>query len=265
MTRRRRWMACVGVAAGCVAGTGFGAVQIATASATVASPATTLAPLTGSPATQPRTGATTTTTTTPAPTAPTTVPPTVDPFQPVPPGSAATVHVSIVDFGFSPSSITVAAGTTVTWTNTGSVMHSVSSNSGAFDSSPTCPTGPCISPGSSFSHVFAQAGSFSYHCRVHSNMTGTVIVNAAPGATTTTTPGTNPPATNPPVSGGGGPTPTTSAQGTGSQLAFTGTSSGEAWLALGALGTITLGLALRPRRRPFPIPASVPSDRTDRH
>ena len=179
-----------------------------------------------------------------------------DPFAPVPPPppeAAATSTVSIVDFGFTPASLTVAAGTTVTWTNTGAVIHSVTSDTGAFDSSPSCPGGACINPGASYSHRFAQAGTFAYHCRVHSNMTGTVIVTAAAQTTTTTAstvPGGNgnPPATTP------GSGSTAAPSGTGAELAFTGMSSVVTWLALGALATIALGLALRPRRRSFPDP-----------
>ena len=185
-------------------------------------------------------------------------PPVSDPFQPVlPPTSAATANVSIVDFGFSPASVTVTAGSTVTWTNTGAAIHSVTSDTGAFDSSPTCPSGSCLDPGATYSHTFATAGRFTYHCRVHPTMTGTVVVNAAPGTTTTTTtaaPGST--AGNPPVSGGGGVSPTTASGSTGPELAFTGASAIEMWLVLSALFTISVGLALRPRRRAFPVPAS---------
>jgi plastocyanin len=223
---------------------------------------------TGAPATTPL--VTAPLVTSPAATAPSTTattlptPPVGDPFEPVPPpGSAATASVSIVDFGFSPATITVAAGTTVTWVNTGQSIHSVTSDTGAFDSNPSCPTGPCLDPGASYSHAFAAGGRFAYHCRVHPNMTGTVVVNAPPPSTTTTTsaaPGTT---GGPPVTGGGGAGATTSAPGsTGPQLAFTGASTAEAWLVLGALLTISIGLALRPRRRPFPIPvAGNPTDR----
>ena len=171
-------------------------------------------------------------------------PPLEDPFAPVtvaPPTPAASAVVSIVDFGFSPAIVTVTAGSTVTWTNTGAVIHSVTSDTGAFDSSPSCPTGPCIDPGGSFSHLFPQVGQFAYHCKVHPNMTGTVVVDAPATTTTATTPGTTPGRGNPPVSAGA--TPSTSADGTGNGLAFTGAGL-ELWLALGALATITLGLAL---------------------
>jgi hypothetical protein len=87
-------------------------------------------------------------------------------------------------------------------------------------------------------------------------MTGTVVVTAPP-TTTTTAPGATTTAPgNPPVSGGGTPPPTTAAPSTGPQLAFTGTPAAELWLALGGLLTITLGLALRPRRRSFPKPGA---------
>jgi hypothetical protein len=90
-------------------------------------------------------------------------------------------------------------------------------------------------------------------------MHGTVIVKAsAPVTTPTTAPGS-------PASGGGaGASTTVAAQATGPQLAFTGASSNEAWIALGALFTITLGLALRPRRRPFPVTVSSETTRSNR-
>jgi hypothetical protein len=43
-----------------------------------------------------------------------------------------------------------------------------------------------IASGTSFQHVFPNAGSFSYHCNIHANMTGTVVVNSG-GSTTDTT------------------------------------------------------------------------------
>jgi plastocyanin len=278
MTRR---IAICGVATSCVIGAALVGLAPAALGFTVASAAVTPT----ATATGPHTGVSTTTvpepsgvpagTPTPAPSAPTTStsgppstsPHVADPVPPVPPRPAvATAHVSIVDFGFSPATITVTAGTTVIWTDTGASIHSVTSDSGAFDSSPTCPTGPCINPGSSFSHLFAQAGQFGYHCRVHSFMTGTVIVTAAPPTTTSTTAAgvTSTTAANSPISAGGAANPSTSSpSSTGPQLAFTGASSNEAWIAFGALFTITVGFALRPRRRAFPIP--VPDDSNTTH
>ncbi len=246
MNRGLKWTASACVATGCVIGSliiGMGA-----AVATTAATPTTATPVTASPATTTATP-TTLTPTTGSPTTvatPTTAPVLTDPFQP--PSTAATAHVSIVDFGYSPASITVTMGTTVTWTNTGGVIHSVTSDTGAFDSSPSCPSGACIDPGSSYSHTFATAGTFAYHCRVHSNMHGTIIVKAAV-TTPTTTPGSTV------AGGGGGASTSVAAQASGPQLAFTGAAANELWIAIGALFTITLGLALRPRRRPFPVPA----------
>jgi plastocyanin len=256
-SRRRIGTGLIGVGLIGVGLAGVGLVGAAmTLPAASASVTATTAPLTLAP---PTTAPSTTAPSTTAP--PTTAAPVTDPFQPVaPPAPAATLHVSIVDFAFSPAAITVTAGTTVTWTNTGSAIHSVTSDTGAFDSSPSCPGGPCISPGSSYSHLFSQAGRFSYHCRVHPFMTGTVVVNAATTTTTATTTPTSTPGSAP-ASAGGAATPTTAAP-TGSQLAFTGTSSEELWLAFGALFAIAVGLALRPRRRPFP--ALVPSEPLDR-
>jgi plastocyanin len=77
--------------------------------------------------------------------------------------------VSIVDFAFQPASIEVPVGSTVTWTNTGAVPHTVTSDSGAFDSGQ-------LSPGASFSQTFDTAGTFTYHCSIHPQMTGTVVV-----------------------------------------------------------------------------------------
>ena len=262
MSRGPNWFTSACVAAVCVVGslaiglgsfgTGYFGTGIAAAASVTPGPVVTTPARHAATTTTPTTPATpitvtaTTVTATTTPT-PSTEPPISDPFQP--PSSAATTHVSIVDFGYSPASITVTVGTTVTWTNTGTVIHSVTADGGGFDSSPTCPTGPCINPGSSYSHVFATAGTFTYHCRVHSNMHGTVIVKAA--ATTTTTEAGSP------VTAGGTATPTTvAAAASGPQLAFTGMAGSEAWIALGALFTIALGLALRPRRRPFPVPVT---------
>jgi plastocyanin len=238
MKRDRLWIASTCLATGCVIGSlviGMGSAVAAGTAPTTAAPTTvtpaTVAPTTVSPTTAPAT---------------TTAPVLHDPFQP--PNPAATAHVSIVDFGFSPATITVTAGTTVTWTNTGGVIHSVTSDTGAFDSSPSCPAGACINPGSSYSHVFATAGTFAYHCRVHSNMHGTIIVKPA------TTPTTTAPGSTVSAGGGAGASTSVAAQASGPQLAFTGAAANELWIALGALFTITLGLALRPRRRPFPVP-----------
>ena len=96
---------------------------------------------------------------------------------------AATSQVSIINLAYAPATLTVPAGTQVTWTNndSGGTPHTVTADSGAFDSSPACPAtiSACLAPGGSFSHTFATAGTFAYHCKVHTFMHGQVVVTAA--------------------------------------------------------------------------------------
>lgn len=70
---------------------------------------------------------------------------------------------------FSPSSITISAGTTVTWTNQESVVHTVTSDNNTFSSGD-------LGKKKTFSYTFSTTGTFPYHCIHHSGMTGTVIV-----------------------------------------------------------------------------------------
>ena len=79
-------------------------------------------------------------------------------------------EVFIQNSAFSPASITVAVNTTITWTNKDNLSHTVTSNTGAFDS------GLIGVSGGTYSHQFTTAGTFVYHCAVHSGMTGTVVV-----------------------------------------------------------------------------------------
>lgn len=97
-------------------------------------------------------------------------------------GGGAANAVRIVDIGYEPKELTVSAGTTVTWTNTGDLPHSVTSDDGGktFDSSPDCvKSGKCMAKGDTFSHTFDSAGTFTYMCQVHgAQQTGTVTVTA---------------------------------------------------------------------------------------
>lgn len=97
---------------------------------------------------------------------------------------APKISVKIIDTDFRPVSLTVKAGTTVRWKQTGDQPHSASAADESFDSSPDC--GPldadeCLAEGSVFSHTFDKPGEFMYYCRVHglpdgTGMVGTVIV-----------------------------------------------------------------------------------------
>lgn len=83
--------------------------------------------------------------------------------------SENTNTVNIQNMAFSPASITVKKGTTVTWTNNDSVDHTVTAGNNGFDSG-------LLSKGESFEFTFNTVGTFQYHCTVHPNMTGTVTV-----------------------------------------------------------------------------------------
>jgi plastocyanin len=85
-------------------------------------------------------------------------------------GSPGPNEVFIQGMSFSPSSITVAAGTTIKWTNKDAVAHTVTSNTNAFDSG-------TINSNGTFSFTFATAGTFSYYCKLHPAMVAAVVVN----------------------------------------------------------------------------------------
>src|SRR3954447_5983178 len=103
---------------------------------------------------------------------------------------AQAADVSISNFAFMPPSITVGQGDTVNWTWAGpDTNHSVTAKAGqpdSFDSDPgKVPSSLDHPPGDTFSHTFNTPGTFSYICKVHSFMTGKVIVNGPPGSDTT--------------------------------------------------------------------------------
>ncbi len=86
-----------------------------------------------------------------------------------PAAPAAANSVSIVNMSFSPASLTVVAGSTVTWTNNDNMTHTVTSDAMGFDSGN-------LPMGGKFSQMFSTAGTYTYHCTIHPNMKGTIIV-----------------------------------------------------------------------------------------
>jgi plastocyanin len=80
---------------------------------------------------------------------------------------AAEATVSIVDFAFDAPTLEIAVGTTVTWTNDGQALHTVT---GTFADSGV------IQSGETFSFTFTEAGTFDYACQLHPQMTGQVVV-----------------------------------------------------------------------------------------
>jgi LPXTG-motif cell wall-anchored protein len=140
-------------------------------------------------------------------------------------GPALAASVSVADFSFSPKTVTIHAGDTVTWSNHGPSAHTVTADAGGFDSGN-------LNPGQSFSHTFSTAGTYAYHCQYHvsQGMVGTVVVLPASG-------------------GGGG-----SGGGSGgapSPLPNTGVGSGTMAIVIAGIGLVLIGgfVLLSARRR----------------
>lgn len=86
-----------------------------------------------------------------------------------PAAAEAQAAVTINNFAFAPQMLKVKVGTTVTWTNQQGTTHTTTSDTGVWDSGN-------LAHGKSFSFTFTKAGTFPYHCAIHSSMTGTIEV-----------------------------------------------------------------------------------------
>ena len=73
------------------------------------------------------------------------------------------------DFMFSPTSVQVKAGSTVTWTNNDDEPHTVVSDAGLFRSG-------ALDTNESFSVKFDKPGTYHYVCSIHPRMVGTIVV-----------------------------------------------------------------------------------------
>jgi plastocyanin len=80
-------------------------------------------------------------------------------------------RVDISNFAFSPASLTVAKGSTVVWTNNDSAPHNITFDNSGIPASPTMQPG-----GATYSYTFTSAGTYAYHCSIHPNMLGQVVV-----------------------------------------------------------------------------------------
>jgi LPXTG-motif cell wall-anchored protein len=160
--------------------------------------------------------------------------------------AADDTSVTIADFQFTPATITIHVGDTVTWTNHGPSAHTATADNGSFN------TG-VLQKGHSASHTFTTAGTFTYICEIHPFMHGTVVVLANTTSTTTTPKTTTTPTTTTPTTTTAAattPTSTTPASATSAttaQLPMTGFAV-TAILLAGALLT-ALGLAVRKKLR----------------
>jgi plastocyanin len=85
---------------------------------------------------------------------------------------AATVKIAATgQLSFDPAMQTAHVGDVIQWTNTGSVEHTVS-----FDSQASL-SDPSLQPGGTWEVKFTTAGTYMYHCNIHSNMVGTIVVS----------------------------------------------------------------------------------------
>jgi plastocyanin len=98
--------------------------------------------------------------------------PSSDTMQPTSTAATMTNKVTIHDYMFSPAVTRVTVGTTVTWTNSDSVNHTVTADTNSTDA----PSSMDIAQGKSFSFTFKKAGTYTYHCFPHPYMHGTVEV-----------------------------------------------------------------------------------------
>ena len=89
--------------------------------------------------------------------------------------TASSASVSMAGRAFSPSTITIAAGGSVTFRNDDDRAHTVTANDGAFNSG-------TIGEGGSWKGTFKQAGTFAYLCAIHPEMTGKVVVKGSSGS-----------------------------------------------------------------------------------
>jgi len=92
-------------------------------------------------------------------------------------GAAATTTIQITKNGFTPKTVTVTAGDTVTWHNTDTKSHQVVADNGSFAS-------PVLSAGQSYSYTAVKSGTFKYRDSYATTHTGTVTVKAPPASLT---------------------------------------------------------------------------------
>ncbi len=106
------------------------------------------------------------------------------PAETTTPAPNSTMTVDISNHAFNPAQLNVAPGTTVTFVNNDPEPHTATADNGLFD------TG-VLQPGSSFDVFFDGSGTVTYHCELHPDMQGSIVVGQA--AAPSGTQGTNPP------------------------------------------------------------------------
>jgi plastocyanin len=96
--------------------------------------------------------------------------------QPTATATATTVKVQIIEqngkYSFSPAALTITKGTTVEWTNMSDAPHTVTSDTNAFSTTSN------LTQNQTFMFTFNTAGTFAYHCNIHTYMKATITVTA---------------------------------------------------------------------------------------
>jgi plastocyanin len=78
--------------------------------------------------------------------------------------------IKIENFAFDPVDAKILAGNTVLWTNNDNAPHKIVSDTGLFESG-------TLNKGDTFAYAFQTAGTYAYHCSIHTSMKGTVTVS----------------------------------------------------------------------------------------
>jgi plastocyanin len=81
--------------------------------------------------------------------------------------AASTVEIN--NFMFTPKTLTVPVGATVTWKFDDSTQHTVTADDNSF-------TSQVLGSGQTYTHTFTSAGTVNYHCSIHTFMTGSIVV-----------------------------------------------------------------------------------------
>ena len=89
------------------------------------------------------------------------------------------ISISIDNFSFTPATLTVRAGTTVTWTNKDDIPHGIASSNKAFARSKALDTDD------SYSFTFTTPGTYQYFCYLHPHMVGSIVVESTTGSNAT--------------------------------------------------------------------------------
>jgi plastocyanin len=90
------------------------------------------------------------------------------------PSTGGGMTITMKNFAFDPSTLTVKTGTVVTWVNQDAASHSIVSD----NSSSVAFSSDLLPTGASYNVTFATPGTYTYHCSIHPSMTGTIIVQS---------------------------------------------------------------------------------------